>query len=117
MNYLMWIRRHGFILGLILAVMLAALFPAPGSRRGFLHPEIVNNAGIATIPFLQGLSLAFEKLKTGAGNWQLHVIIQSFTFIVFPLVGVFLFFSVPLFWASAPVPEIGPDKICAAVLL
>ena len=39
MNYAMWIRRNGFILGLILAVVLAFLFPTPGSRNGFLHPE------------------------------------------------------------------------------
>jgi hypothetical protein len=43
MNYAMWIRRNGFILGLILAVVLAFLFPTPGSRNGFLHPELVNN--------------------------------------------------------------------------
>jgi predicted Na+-dependent transporter len=71
MSYATWIRRHGFILGLVLAVVLAFLFPSPGSRHGFLHPELVNNFGIATILFLQGLSLAFEKLKSGAGNWRL----------------------------------------------
>ena len=102
MNYAMWIRRNGFILGLILAVVLAFLFPTPGSRNGFLHPELVNNVGIAAILFLQGLSLAFEKLKSGAGNWRLHVIVQSFTFIVFPIVGIFLFITVPLIWAAEP---------------
>jgi solute carrier family 10 (sodium/bile acid cotransporter), member 7 len=58
--------------------------------------------GIAAILFLQGLSLAFERLKSGAGNWRLHVIIQSFTFIVFPIVGIFLFITVPLIWAAEP---------------
>jgi solute carrier family 10 (sodium/bile acid cotransporter), member 7 len=62
----------------------------PGSRDRFLHPELVNNFGIALILFLQGLSLAFEKLKSGASNWKLHIIIQSFTFIV------------PLLWTSEP---------------
>ena len=80
----------------------AFLFPAPGSRNGFLHPELVNNAEIAAILFLQGLSLAFEKLKSGAGNWRLHAIIQSSTFLVFPMVGVFLFFFVPLIWGTEP---------------
>ena len=102
MNYATWIRRNGFILGLILAVVLAFLFPTPGSRHGFLHPELINNVGIAAILFLQGLSLAFEKLKSGAGNWRLHVIIQSFTFIVFPVVGIVLFFTVPLIWGTEP---------------
>jgi sodium/bile acid cotransporter 7 len=103
MNNVVWIRRNGFILGLILAVVLAFLFPTPGSRNGFLHPDILNNFGIALILFFQGLSLAFEKLKTGAGNWRLHGIIQSFTFIVFPLVGILCYFTVPLVWTSEPV--------------
>ena len=102
MNYATWIRRNGFILGLILAVVLAFLFPTPGSHNGFLHPELINNVGIALILFLQGLSLAFEKLKSGAGNWRLHVIIQSFTFIVFPVVGIVLYFTVPLIWPAEP---------------
>ena len=102
MSYATWIRRHGFILGLVLAVVLAFLFPSPGSRHGFLHPELVNNFGIATILFLQGLSLAFEKLKSGAGNWRLHIIIQSFMFIVFPIIGIFLYFTVPSIWGTEP---------------
>jgi len=102
MSHAMWIRRNGFILGLTLAVVLAFLFPTPGSRNGFLHPELLNNIGIALILFLQGLSLAFEKLKSGAGNWRLHIVIQSFTFLVFPIVGMLSFFAVPWIWTSEP---------------
>jgi sodium/bile acid cotransporter 7 len=97
-----WIRSNGFILGLLGAVVLAFFFPEPGSDDGFLHADIVNNFGIALILFLQGLSLPYEKVKSGAGNWRLHLIIQSFTFIVFPLVGLALNALVPLFWAGEP---------------
>jgi sodium/bile acid cotransporter 7 len=76
MDYATWIRRNGFILGLILAVVLAFVFPGPGTRNGFLHPDLINDLGIALILFLPGLSLAFENLKNGARNWKLHVIIQ-----------------------------------------
>ena len=102
MNNVTWIRRNGFILGLLLAVLLAFLYPTPGSRTGFLHAEMVNNFGIALILLLQGLSLAFEKLKSGAGNWKLHIIIQSFTFVIFPIVGIIANFVVPLVWPSEP---------------
>jgi len=102
MSYLNWIRRNGFILGLILAVAVAFLFPTPGSRNGFLHPELINNVGISLILLLQGLSLAYEKLKSGAGNWKLHVIIQSFTFIIFPIIGILFFITVPLIWSTEP---------------
>lgn len=84
------------------AVLLAFAFPEPGSRTGWLHPETLNNAGIALILFLQGLSLAFEKVKAGAGNWRLHIIVQTFTFLVFPLVGLGFHFLAPLAWPSEP---------------
>jgi sodium/bile acid cotransporter 7 len=104
MNYVTWIRRNGFLLGLLLAVIVAFLLPAPGSRHGCLHAEVVNNVGIALILFLQGLSLALEKIKSGAGNWKLHLVIQTFTFVIFPIVGVLAFWAVPWLWPSEPEP-------------
>lgn len=97
-----WIRSNGFLLALVGAVLAAFLLPEPGARGGVLHAELVNNFGIALILFLQGLSLAFEKIKSGAGNWRLHAVIQAFTFIVFPLVGVAFHFVVPLLWPGEP---------------
>ncbi|WP_438480561.1 bile acid:sodium symporter family protein [Oleiharenicola lentus] len=97
-----WWRTHGFILGLVGAVVLAFLFPEPGSRGGSLHADVLNNAGIALILFLQGLSLALEQVKRGAGNWRLHAIIQAFTFVIFPVVGLLFNFVGPLIWASEP---------------
>ena len=97
-----WVRSNGFILGLILAVVLAFLFPAPGAQGGLLHADLVNNFGIALILFLQGLSLSLEKVKTGAGNWRLHGVIQAFTFGIFPLIGLLFHAVVPLLWGSEP---------------
>src|SRR5690606_26542871 len=96
------VRGNGFLLGLLLAVAAAFVFPGPGSRGGALQPELLGNAGIALILFLQGLSLAMEKIRAGAANWRLHAIIQAFTFIVFPLVGLLLDRIVPAFWQSQP---------------
>src|SRR6202011_6384592 len=83
-----WIKTNGFILGLFVVVLLAFIFPDPGARNGWLHPDLVQNVGIALILFLQGISMPLEKLRKGAGNWKLHVIIQSFTFLIFALVGL-----------------------------
>lgn len=98
-----WWRTHGFLIGLVLAVILGFVIPGPGSRHGVLHPDIVSNAGIALILFLQGLSLALEKIKSGAANWRLHLIIQSFTFVIFPVVGLLLNAVVP--WVLPNQPE------------
>ena len=35
-----WIKTNGFILGLLAVVGLAFLFPDPGSRNGWMHPEL-----------------------------------------------------------------------------
>jgi SBF-like CPA transporter family (DUF4137) len=85
-----WIQTNGFILGLFAVVGHAFLFPDPGSRNGWMHPELVQNVGIALILFLQGLSMPLEKVQKGAGNWQLHVILQSFTFLNSQLSAYFL---------------------------
>jgi solute carrier family 10 (sodium/bile acid cotransporter), member 7 len=82
------LKTNGFVLGLFAVVLLAFIFPDPGARNGWLHPDLVQNTGIALILFLQGISMPLEKVKRGAGNWKLHVIIQSFTFVIFPLVGL-----------------------------
>ncbi|SKB00160.1 solute carrier family 10 (sodium/bile acid cotransporter), member 7 [Prosthecobacter debontii] len=97
-----WWRVHGFLIGLVLAVILGFIIPGPGSRHGGLHAEVVSNGGIALILFLQGLSLALEKIKSGAANWRLHVIIQSFTFAVFPVVGLMLNGIVPWLFPDQP---------------
>jgi sodium/bile acid cotransporter 7 len=97
-----WIKTNGFILGLFAVVGLAFLFPDPGSRNGWMHPELAQNVGIALILFLQGLSMPLEKVRRGAGNWKLHVIIQSFTFLIFPVVGLTFSAVVQIFWPSEP---------------
>ena len=102
-NNMKWFRSNGFILGLFAAVGVALLLPGPGSRNGCLHPDLASNFGIALILFLQGLSLAFEKIKSSAGNWRLHATIQSFTFVVFPVVGILFQWVMPRLWGAEPV--------------
>src|SRR5690606_24755507 len=44
----------------------------------------------------------FEKIINGAANWRLHLIIQMFTFVVFPVIGLGLDRIVPMIWKSEP---------------
>ena len=46
--------------------------------------------------------MPLEKVKKGAGNWKLHVIIQSFTFLIFPLVGLGFSFLLQTLWPGEP---------------
>jgi solute carrier family 10 (sodium/bile acid cotransporter), member 7 len=97
-----WAKKNGFILGLFGAVLLAFSVPEPGARGGWLHPDLVSNFGIAMILFLQGLSMALEKVKQGAKNWRLHAIVQSFTFVIFPLVGLAFQCILSMIWPPEP---------------
>jgi sodium/bile acid cotransporter 7 len=94
--------QNGFIIALLCSVALAFLFPSPGARGGWMHPDLLNNAGIALILFLQGLAMAVEQMKNGAGNWRLHLIIQSFTFLLFPVVGLAFHGITRIIWPSEP---------------
>ena len=67
-----------------------------------MHPDLLNNAGIALILFLQGLAMAVERMKSGAGNWRLHLIIQSFTFLLFPIIGLAFHEITRFVWPSEP---------------
>ena len=67
-----------------------------------MHPDVVNNAGVALILFLQGLAMAVERMKTGASNWRLHLIIQSFTFLLFPVIGLAFHEVTRILWPAEP---------------
>lgn len=76
-----------FLKGMLIAVALAFLWPAPGAKGGFLHPELLNKIGIALVFFLNGLGLSLAALKDGALRWRVHLLIQASTFLVFPVLG------------------------------
>ena len=95
-------KQNGFIIALLCAVGLAFLFPSAGAKGGWLQPDLVNNIGVALILFVQGLAMAVERMKAGAGNWRLHLIVQGFTFFVFPVVGWVFHESTRAFWPGEP---------------
>lgn len=77
-----------FLGGLVVAVVLASVYPQVGARSGILHPEVTNKLGVALIFFLHGIGLSFQSLKAGTLHWRLHVLVQSCTFILFPVLGL-----------------------------
>jgi sodium/bile acid cotransporter 7 len=100
-----------FLLGMVAAVALAWLFPDPGARGGALHPELLNKLGVALIFFLHGLALSFQALKQGTLNYRLHLVVQLSTFLLFPLLGVLLFFVTRPF--LEPDLSVGLFFLCA----
>jgi len=83
----MKLKFDWFLFGMAAATALAWLFPDPGAAGGWLHPELLTKLGIALIFFLHGVALSFASLKAGTLRWPLHVVVQTSTFLVFPLLG------------------------------
>jgi sodium/bile acid cotransporter 7 len=79
-----------FLSGMVLATVLAWAVPGPGASGGWMHPELVTKLGVALIFFLHGLTLSFAALRAGALNWRLHVLVQTCTYLLFPLIGLAL---------------------------
>lgn len=74
-----------FILGIISMIVLAWLIPGIGGENSFFHLKEIIQYAVALLFFFYGLRLSPEKLVSDLKNWRLHLLIQSVTFIVFPL--------------------------------
>lgn len=101
-----------FLTGMFVAVALAWVFPAPGAKGGWLHPEIVTKAGVALIFFLHGVALSFAAMRAGALNWRVHLLVQGTAFGIFPLIGLAIFHSLPETWLT-PDLRLGFFYLCA----
>jgi sodium/bile acid cotransporter 7 len=74
-----------FLCGMVLATVLAYFFPSFGATGGAMHAEYVINIGVFVVFFLHGVNLSSEQIKHGLKNWRLHIMVQAFTFLVFPI--------------------------------
>nr|WKN36250.1 bile acid:sodium symporter [Tunicatimonas sp. TK19036] len=74
-----------FILALLGMILLAYLIPGPGAQQGPASLDSIAGYGVSLIFFFYGLRLDGAQIKAGLSNWRLHLIIQSATFLIFPL--------------------------------
>ena len=101
-----------FLVGMATAVGLAWAFPGAGATGGWLQPQLLNKLGVALIFFLNGMALSFASLKAGAMRWPVHVVVQSATYVIFPLAGIALVAG--LGGWIAPELAVGFFFLCAA---
>lgn len=88
-NHFQTLKRYlpdGFITGIILMIVMAWLVPGIGGEGSSIELRTLIRYGISLLFFFYGLRLSPEKLKSDLSNWRLHLLIQSITFVVFPLV-------------------------------
>lgn len=84
-----------FVLAIMATIGIAYLVPGPGGKNSPLPLDLISSIGISIIFFFYGLKLSPDKLKQGLSNWKLHLLVQSSTFFLFPMlmVGLFPFFT------------------------
>jgi sodium/bile acid cotransporter 7 len=80
------VRANAFFAGMLGAIVLASAAPSVGRSGGLLHGELLADAGIFLVFLLHGASLSGAAVREGMSRWRLHVVVQLFTFAVFPIV-------------------------------
>jgi hypothetical protein len=79
------LKKHWYVLGVGVAVILAAIFPHLGASGGPLYAEYTLKWGcVIIIFFLSGLSLPTKTLTSELFHFRLHIFIQVFSFIFIP---------------------------------
>jgi sodium/bile acid cotransporter 7 len=82
----MKIKIDGFVLSIITVIGIAYIFPQWGAQGSSIPIDTISAIGISFIFFFYGLKLSPHKLKAGLKNWKLHLLVQSSTFLHFPLI-------------------------------
>lgn len=80
------LKKHAFTLWLLVAVLLAILFPSLGSKGGIFFPEWTTKLGVFVIFLLQGLSLPTSELTAGYKPKRLHTFVLFWNYVIFPVV-------------------------------
>lgn len=84
-----------FIVGMLFAVILAAIFPNLGSSQSVLPVSWITSLGVGCIFFFYGLKLNLEELKSSLLNGKLHLFVQAITFLLFPLLLLIVYPLIP----------------------
>uniref|UniRef100_A0AAZ3R0K1 Sodium/bile acid cotransporter n=1 Tax=Oncorhynchus tshawytscha TaxID=74940 RepID=A0AAZ3R0K1_ONCTS len=86
MGLLARVRKEWFIIGIVAAIVSAKLQPAVGLKGGPLRPEFtITYVAVSAIFFNSGLSLKTEELTSALLHVKLHLFVQSFTLVFFPV--------------------------------
>ncbi|MEZ9905947.1 bile acid:sodium symporter family protein [Vibrio breoganii] len=81
-------KKEWFLVGMVVAIVLAVFTPDLGRSGGVLHLDTITVLGIALVFFLHGLGLSPKAIVEGLSNWKLHLYVQGATFVAYPLLWV-----------------------------
>lgn len=111
-----------FVPAILAVVILAYLFPGLGSETSKIPLDAIGSIGVSLIFFFYGLKLTPEKIKSGLKNWKLHILVQTSTFLLFPLL-ILIFFPFleteeqKLLWLSFFFLAALPSTVSSSVVM
>ncbi|MDK7733946.1 bile acid:sodium symporter family protein [Propionimicrobium lymphophilum] len=82
-----------FLTGIIAFALLGTFLPAPLPAMGAV--DWLAKIMIAILFFLYGVRLKPEETIAGLKHWRLHATILSYTYVVFPIIGILIGFFTP----------------------
>lgn len=111
-----------FIIFLLSVIFIAWLFPSAGAKDSAFPFTIIGNVGVAIIFFFYGLRLGLSQILRSLKNWPLHLVIQTTTFLFFPIVIFFLrpiiiYLSSELIWTGMFFLACLPSTVSTAVVM
>ena len=78
------LARQWFVIGLVLAIAIGALWPAIGANDSLLFPKVSIHVAIAVAFAVIGLTLPTARIRSAIGLWKGHLAIQLFSFALMP---------------------------------
>ncbi|XP_045467165.1 exopolyphosphatase PRUNE1 isoform X1 [Harmonia axyridis] len=82
-----YIKRNWLLVALLTCIFLAGIYPKFGSKEGPLHTQYsVKYGAICMIFFISGLTLKTASVFHTFQQYKLHIFIQTFAFILIPVV-------------------------------
>lgn len=118
------IKKHWFLIGIVLAILGAKANPSIGAKGGLLKPEYtVKYLAVSFIFFNSGLSLKTEELTRAVTRVKLHLCVQGFTLVFVPVLIHFMTSLLELteldHWLVLGLRVVGcmPPPVSSAVIL
>lgn len=90
MRFLPKIKIDKFVIWILLAVILANFIPIKNSYEQTFG--YITTTAISILFFVHGAKLSRKDIIRGITNWRIHLLVLFLTFMVFPLLGLGLYF-------------------------
>lgn len=82
-----WLDIHFLLIGILLALLVAGVYPALGAAGGPLVPSVTSALiAVPGIFFVSGISVHLHEFKKSIRFWRFNLYVQGFTWVVIPLV-------------------------------